>query len=378
MKTTRFVHAVAMRFFAISLMLLSVLHPFFVKGQCLSVTANPDSAIQDASGVLSFDSPDNIKSSNSVYAKAKATLTLLSGTTNQLKAMRFGFSIPSYSMICGVTVNIKRDAAGIGVLAWIADNDLHLLKSGTPVGNNMKQGGTWSGSDVTISYGSTNVLTDWNTTLTPADVNDPNFGLSFSAAYVGVVGLLPSINVDNISMTVYYNPLLPTHLLSFDAGLWGQKAHLEWATADEEDGEIIVVQRSDGTSSWEDIASFSMRRGNTGARYVYDDPLPGKGNFAYRLRILNNNGVETFSAIRTVRYGGKVSANAYPNPASRMITVQHELLQSPVQVYNIFQQQLKVPVLSQNGRTTTLDINTLTPGIYFVVAGTERVSFVKQ
>ncbi len=369
--------AAAMRIFAAVLFISVVLSPGFARAQCLSVTANPGSAAQDASGVISFDSPGNVTSSNGVYAKAKATLTLLSGNTNQIQVTGFGFSIPSYAYICGVTVNVKRDANGIGVLAWIEDNSLYLVKNGVIAGNNMKQSGSWSGSDVTITYGSSGNLPDWNTTLTPADVNNSNFGVSFSASFAGVAALLPSINVDNISMTVYYNPVLPTHLLSFDASLAGSRAHLQWSTADEEEGEIIHLQRNSGTG-WETIASFSMRSGNVNGRYTYDDILTAKGNYSYRLHILNNNGAEVFSAVRNIRYSGLLQAVAYPNPATNLVTVKHGILQSPLQVYNIFQQRLQVPVNTLNAQSSTIDVSALPPGMYFITLDTQRVSFLKQ
>jgi hypothetical protein len=355
---------------------------FSSKSQCIASNVhNPGTIVNDNStGSLAFSAGtlNNAMTSNDSWATATATIGLLTGTTNYLKATGFGFNIPALATICGVEVEIEKSATGISVLAWITDHRVRLVKGGTVTGNNLAdEVTTWTGTDVNGNYGGETEL--WGTTLTPAEVNSSGFGVAISSSFSGVLGVFPSTRIDNIRMTVHYIPALPTHIISFSSRLKNNNVHLEWKTADEEDGEIITVQRKiTGQAQWEDIARFDMHTGNTTKTYSYTDALSEKGNYAYRLRITNNNSVHIYSATKYVSYEGNTVLNAYPNPAGDYICIDNVKDPVSLSIRNLSMQAYKLPVVVTGNKSVKVDTRSLPAGLYFVSCGTQQIKFIKQ
>jgi hypothetical protein len=381
MKTTTRQHRPAIRgiygysFF----ILLFHIVPFFSNAQCIaSGTRNAGTVVNNNTiGVVAFANPGNATISNDSRAVASATVAILSGNTNYLVATGFGFTIPSYASICGVVVEVEKSAGGIGVLAWIQDNQVRLVKGGTITGSNLADlGNNWAGGDVIQSYGNSSGM--WGTTLIPADVNNGNFGVAVSCSFEGVAILLPSARVDNIRMTIYYNLVLPTRFISFSAILKNNTAHLEWKTGDEEDAELITLQRSvTGQSIWNDIAIFEMHQGS-GNSYTYDDRLLEKAYYTYRLRVTNASGYKLYSVSRNIHYTGNAVLSLYPNPTSDFIVIDHIKTPGELFITNMDMKRLKVqPQLLQNG-SVRVDIRGLSKGIYCVRIGDQYIKFMKE
>lgn len=351
------------------------------RGQCIpTTTRSPGTVVNDASiGSLDFNNENNAKVSDASRATATATLALLSGSTNYLKATGFGFTVPSYGIICGIEVEIQKSATGISVLAWIHDNQVRLVKGGSYTSANLAKGGDWTGpTDNYYTYGSSTEF--WGaTTLTPADVNASDFGVAISSSFTGVLGVFPSTRINHIRMTVYYNPILPTHIISFSSRLRNNNVLLDWKTADEEDGEIITVQRTlVGQSQWTDIARFDMHTGNMGKSYSYTDPLIEKGNYSYRLQITNNNGAHIYSATKLVSYAGNAVLSVYPNPAGDFISIDNIKDPQGLLIRNLSMQSFKLPVQLIGNNSVRIDTHSLPEGLYFVNSGTQQVKFIKQ
>ncbi len=353
---------------------------FLSKGQCIaSAVRNASAAVNDATvGTIAFTSPGNISSSDNSRAEADALAVLFSGSTQYLKATGFGFSIPSYSSICGVVVEIeRRDGGFLSLGTGLRDNEVKLVKANTVTGNNLGTSTNWGTSEVYATYGSSSNL--WGTTLTPAEVNASNFGVVISARYNGLATLIPSAQVDNIRMTVYYNPVLPTHLIAFTSVLKKGIVHLEWKTADEEDDEFITLQRSvTGESTWTDIASFEMHSGNSGKIYSYEDVPAKKGNYSYRLRITNVNSQTIYSETKNVRFTGDGFLSVYPNPASDFIIIDNAGPENTITITNLYMQSLKLPVQHSGNGTSRVDIRQLPRGIYFASLGVQKIKFLRE
>lgn len=92
--------------------------------------------------------------------------------SNPLDLTNFGFNIPSIAVIDGVHVELLRSGTAA------QDSEVKLIKAGSPVGTN-KAAYAYPGSLGWQSYGGAEDL--WGTTLTPAEVNASNFGVTFSA-----------------------------------------------------------------------------------------------------------------------------------------------------------------------------------------------------
>ncbi|HEX6502426.1 MAG TPA: RHS repeat-associated core domain-containing protein [Terriglobales bacterium] len=131
--------------------------------------------------------------------------------STDLQAKGFGFNIPLNASITGVKVEIDRqNQTSLVAAANIVDNDVTLLRAGTPVGNNYAAGSWPKDLEAIQTYGGSTDM--WGVALTPADVNNPNFGVQVSArtpttctnTQNGNCGNTGAPEVDQIRMTVYY------------------------------------------------------------------------------------------------------------------------------------------------------------------------------
>jgi len=363
------------RFLSISPLILS----FSVNAQCVGGTAvSGGTAANDNSiGSLGFDVPSKALNSDANWASASTLITLSSGSSNYLKVTGFGFNLPSYAIICGVEVYIEKRALGLGLGASIIDNRVNLVKAGTIItGTNYAKAGGWSGSTTSTYGGPTDT---WGGSLSVADVNNSGFGVAFSASITLGISVFPAAEINNIQIKLYYNLVLPTHLISFNSSLKNSVAQLNWKTAGEEVGEFITLQRSkDGSLQWDDIARFEMATAGDGKEYSYNDPLQTKGNYSYRLRITTNSSSETYSTIKNINYTGSTFVTAYPNPASNYITIENPDGITAMIVSNVNQQHFDLPYEITAKNTARLDISRLPIGIYFASMGSKQVKFIKN
>jgi hypothetical protein len=157
--------------------------PGQTKFQALLTLTNPDAASflrgagsggTDGGGSFAWGGSANVTAEDGVSATATITTA---ATTDGLDAQTFGFSIPSYHTILGVSVRIKKKAS---VATQVKDVVVKILKAGAPVGTNKADTTNFWGTVLADAiYGGAADL--WGTTLTPADVNAAGFGIVISA-----------------------------------------------------------------------------------------------------------------------------------------------------------------------------------------------------
>jgi hypothetical protein len=350
------------------------------KGQCFaSSTISGTTAVNDNSiGTLAFNNEGNSFSSDNQRASATALVALFTGGTHYLKVTGFGFNIPSYASICGVRVEIEKRAGGLSIGAWVRDNDIRIVKANAVTGTDGGDDDSdWSGTESVYTYGGENDL--WGATLTPADVNAPGFGVAISANLNGLLFVFPSAQIDNVRMTVYYNPILPVKLLSFNSTLKNNIAQLDWETADEGENELITLQRSvTGSSQWSDLVSYDLQSINQQKKYSYPDVLNKAGRYEYRLKISNNDQQITYSAIKQVFYSATGMPVAYPNPARDFIVLENIADPRLVVVSNITRQQINLPIQVTAEHTVRINTSKLPKGVYFVGTGNQTLKFFKE
>lgn len=179
-----------------------------------TVGPNAPTIASVAGSGLAWGGPNNIKVQDGVFATAGAN-----GTTQELQGSGYNFGIPASATINGITVDVwwssgtityggpstlwgttwtpsEINNSGFGVqvsatgtfLGGFTDNDVTLLKSGSPVGNNLAGGNTIVEAidfiSITISY--TGVTGD--TTITDyLEATNFGFGLSLANTVSGVL-----------------------------------------------------------------------------------------------------------------------------------------------------------------------------------------------
>lgn len=162
-----------------------------------STNVGPNSpSAATVSGIgTAWANPTNVFSADGVLASC----SLLSGNNSDyLNATGYGFSIPSNASIVGIVVQalVKANSA-----TGLTDFSVMLLKNGTRVGADHANGNIWTTILANQTYGSSGDL--WGTTWTPADINDPNFGVAYAAQNINLISTLTA-SIDYISVKVYY------------------------------------------------------------------------------------------------------------------------------------------------------------------------------
>lgn len=189
--------------------------------QCIASPANnPGASTSVATGGsdIAFTSTTNCYSADNSFTTAATLITLFSGQTANLQATNFGFNIPAGATICGIEVQVKKMANNVGIIpivlleSYVTDLNVQIIKGGTLIGDNYAQPAHWANaSNNYATYGGNGDT--WNVgSLTAADVNASNFGVSFSAEINDLASLLPSVNIDHIDMTIHYIPPITLEL----------------------------------------------------------------------------------------------------------------------------------------------------------------------
>lgn len=170
---------------------------FALTASAQSTTALPTSGTDDASiGTVAWTNPGDITTIGGGFAEA--SFTVAGGQSHYLLAKSFGFAIPVAATIVGVLAEARMNASGNGT-AYA----MRLVKGGVVSGDSKSDFIT---TIATIDQGSVSDL--WGLTLTPADVNAANFGLSITSSAPGVRSGSGTrvVDVDWVRLTVYYIP----------------------------------------------------------------------------------------------------------------------------------------------------------------------------
>jgi hypothetical protein len=142
----------------------------------------------------------NIYASDGV--SASTTISNNGTGSKYLTSGGYGFSIPADATIDGIVVQVQGyDPGNNGGEHY----EVQMKKKVAAFyAKNAKNSGYLTGSNSYYTFGSSSDL--WGNTWTPADVNDPGFGVAIKAyGYTGDV-----VNVDYVTVTVYYTALSPS------------------------------------------------------------------------------------------------------------------------------------------------------------------------
>lgn len=146
-------------------------------------------------GTTAWTNPTNAQGDTTTTA-ATCNISAGGGTSQKLRASNFGFSIPSTATITGVLVEVERNAANTN---RHADDNVQLLKAGAESGTDLATGTAITTTKQFVSYGADGNL--WGNTLTPTDVNNSGFGVSYKIVRTGTA---TTTSVYRIRITVFY------------------------------------------------------------------------------------------------------------------------------------------------------------------------------
>ncbi len=140
-----------------------------------------------------WSNPNNIKAEDG----ATADVALVGENSGELRGTNFGFAIPAGAFIVGIQVSIGEwQSAGGGSLV---DQTVRLRTAAGAMGDNKASTTTWpTGAIDERNYG--NPIDMWGRIWTPAEINDPAFGVSLIATATGSA----TASVDWFRITVSY------------------------------------------------------------------------------------------------------------------------------------------------------------------------------
>lgn len=176
--------------------------------------------------------------------------------------------------------------------------------------------------------------------------------------------------------------ILPLNILSFTAATINRTTSLKWAISNGTDINYFVVEYANAApQNFTSVATINATetQGNI-ADYTFIHKYPLNGNNFYRLKIVNKNGIVSYSNNIMINFSG-ASAIVYPNPASQKIFLS---------IPGNYSGELRI--FSSLGRlcikkliyntNTAIPISTLSPGNYYIEfitgSGIYKSTFVKQ
>jgi hypothetical protein len=180
----------------------------------------------------------------------------------------------------------------------------------------------------------------------------------------------------------------PVELTTFSAGRIGTDVKLTWKTKTEKNNFGFEIERSTSSATWEKIGFVpGSGTSNTPLQYSYTDKtVAPTGNVQYRLRQIDRDGSDHFSATVNVSFGaikGFGLQNAYPNPFNPTTTLSFSLPQDArvtMKIYNESGQEVALVMenetMAAGSYSRTFDARSLPSGKYFAWMFTDANSSI--
>ena len=122
--------------------------------------------------------------------------------------------------------------------------------------------------------------------------------------------------------------LVPVNLTTFTGVKEGSRNILNWSTANETNNKAFELQRSSNGEKFSSIATINSKAENGNSTsilyYYYNDEKPLAGTNYYRLRQIDKDGRDSYSAIVALKSISITKAEitrVYPNPVSEQLNV---------------------------------------------------------
>ena len=243
-------------------------------------------------GNIAWTNPTQAQASDN--SPATAVLAFNASAVNKtvyLNGSGWGFAIPSYAVITGVMVSIRRNVSSTSSRITM-DNSVRLQVDGAAAGDDEAKTTQYTTSYVVSDYGGvSNLSATWNTTLTPAQVNAANFGILFSAKATSGTSTR-TVNLDFINMTVFYNTssnYSQTSAYAYNGTAWVNVGINSTATNNFSASDIYEQDVYFNTTSWADsgfangteILVNNKTTGITTGNWTFEcDSMDSAGNVA--------------------------------------------------------------------------------------------------
>jgi hypothetical protein len=198
-----------------------------------------------------------------------------------------------------------------------------------------------------------------------------------------------SIGIGNISFQRAV--ALPLTLTSFNGALNSNTVQLNWSSAQEENLDKYIVEKSMDAVNWQPMTTVKAAGNSTSTKeYNVTDVNAAPVNY-YRLKQVDMNGNFTYSTVIRIRANNdKTGIKLYPNPAinTATLTINSDNKQAAhIKLYNqagIQLLHLQRPLIAGSNNITIPGINNLLAGAYLIRVEDETgnkiglTQFIKQ
>ena len=162
--------------------------------------------------------------------------------------------------------------------------------------------------------------------------------------------------------------VLPITLLSFDGKLQANEVLLKWVAENPDRFNRFEIERSIDGIKFDKMGILAVQNNST---YNFSDKeLPNSKVVYYRLKMIDNNGVFSYSTVVTIKLPVRFSnALVYPNPTIGELNIklyQPLFTNSTLQVLDVTGRMVKQQSVSANNVNIQLDVNDLSAGRYFI------------
>ncbi len=161
---------------------------------------------------------------------------------------------------------------------------------------------------------------------------------------------------------------LPVHLIDFTGSQDGKGVLLNWKVANELNFSHYGIERSTNGRSFGTIGTVAATNSNLAIKnYSFFDNNPAEGKNFYRLKLVDKDGLFSYSNIVSVNFGAAFEISVYPNPFAGKLNIMVKggsNTGNMVAVYDLSGKKLLQQTF--NGASTTLEVTNLSTGTYVV------------
>jgi hypothetical protein len=177
--------------------------------------------------------------------------------------------------------------------------------------------------------------------------------------------------------SVRFQQALPVQFGPFQATMRNGAVALGWQTTAEINADRFEIERRTDGREFRTIGEVKAANRAVGMNtYSFTDAQPLGGTTYYRLRQVDANGSASYSPVRKVEPNATGGVSVYPNPARGQLQLRHPQAsaRATVQVFSLAGVQLQQLRVTTGSRETTIALQQLPAGNYYLVYADETKS----